>query len=144
MKALIFFLVAIVCFEFYSSFFYGFEVKIAVFTAYYLIILSLLLCVLYFLFFEFNTANIYIGLIRMCVFLVGGLLLSFSFYPLLDFYSFKPEGYYVTDWYSFRAERLNFEFFEQKWYGKWYGKFSFSVLFLIVFSLIFYFSNDEK
>ncbi len=136
MKSLFLSISGIIGIQLYSSFCYGFELKFVFFSLYYLLLLSGVLIVFYLFF-----SGVYIPEVYICA--IAGLFFSFSLYPLLDFYSFKPEGYNITDWISFREERLNFEFFEIKWYGRWYGKLGLSGLF-IIFSIIFFRLFEKK
>lgn len=122
---------------FYFSIKFGFDLKTAFYTLFLLVMWSLS-C--YFLYKFYNDLEYP----KFWFYLIFGILLSFCFYPLLDFYSFKPVSYDWLDWLGFRERSVSNEENEQRWFGRNYGKFGITVIFSLVAIIIQQlFDNDD-
>ncbi|MEA1228747.1 hypothetical protein ODQ17_05170 [Acinetobacter sp. IRS14] len=122
---------------FYFSIKFGFDLKTAIYTLFLLVMWSL--CC-YFLYKFYDD----MGYQKIWFYLIFGILLSFCFYPLLDFYSVKPVSYDWLDWLGFRERRVSNEVNEQRWFGRNYGKFGITVIFSLVAIIIqLLFDNDD-
>lgn len=120
----------------YFSIKFGFDLKTARSTLFLLIGWSTFAYVLYRFYDD-------AGYPKIWFYFVFGILLSFCFYPLLDFYSFKPVSFDWLDWLGFRERSVSNEN-EQKWFGRSYGKFGITVIFLLVAIIIQQlFDNDD-
>ncbi|MGE8560909.1 MAG: hypothetical protein ACN6NJ_08175 [Acinetobacter sp.] len=120
----------------YFSIKFGFDLKTAISTLFYLIIWSAFTYVIYRFYDD-------AGYPKIWFYIVFGILLSFCFYPLLQFYSFKPVSYDLLDWLGFRERRVSNEN-EQRWFGRNYGKFGITVIFSFIAIIIQQlFDNDD-
>jgi len=118
---------------FYFSIKFGFDLKTAFYTLFLLVVWSV--CC-YFLYKFYDD----MGYPKIWFYLFFGILLSFCFYPLLEFYSLKPEGYDVLDWAGLREKNYRLGFQQQLWFGIWYGKLAITALFAaiaVVIQLLF-------
>ena len=121
----------------YFSIKFGFDLKTAITTLVYLAIWSAITYVTY----KFYDDA---GYPKIWFYSVFGILLSFCFYPLLDFYSLKPVSYDWLDWLGFRERSVSNEENEQRWYGRNYGKFGITVIFSLIAIIIQQlFDNDD-
>ncbi|EPF81519.1 hypothetical protein GCM10025882_31510 [Acinetobacter gyllenbergii] len=121
----------------YASVKFGFDLKTALFTFVSLIIFA---AGAYFLYPSFAGAVFP----KPLFYIVAGVLFSFCFYPILEFYSLKPDGYDWLDWAGINDKHFRLGFVEQAWYGKWYGKLGFSVLCALIALIVQQlFDNDD-
>ncbi|MDV7579291.1 hypothetical protein R4795_03515 [Acinetobacter baumannii] len=109
---------------FYFSIKFGFDLKTAIYTLFLLVMWSL---GCYFLYKFYNDLEYP----KFWFYLVFGILLSFCFYPLLDFYSYKTTTYGWLDWAGLAEREFHFDQ-EQKWFGRWYGLFGVTFLFTLI------------
>lgn len=109
---------------FYFSIKFGFDLKTAIYTLFLLVMWSL---GCYFLYKFYNDLEYP----KFWFYLVFGILLSFCFYPLLDFYSYKTTTYGWLDWAGLAEREFHFDQ-EQKWFGCWYGLFGVTFLFTLI------------
>ncbi|HAV5499804.1 hypothetical protein R4609_00695 [Acinetobacter baumannii] len=122
---------------FYFSIKFGFDLKTAKSTLFYLIIWSAFTYVIYRFYDD-------AGYPKIWFYLIFGILLSFCFYPLLEFYSLKPISYDWLDWLGFRERTVSNEENQQRWYGRNYGKFGVTVIFSLIAIIIQQlFDNDD-
>ncbi|MEI1694887.1 hypothetical protein [Acinetobacter baumannii] len=137
MKIFSYLLIITAAIIFYFSIKFGFDLKTAFYTLFLLVMWSL---GCYFSYRFYNDLEYP----KIWFYLVFGILLSFCFYPLLDFYSLKPVSYDWLDWLGFRERSVSNEENEQRWYGKNYGKFGITVIFSLIAIIIQQlFDNDD-
>lgn len=110
---------------FYFSIKFGFDLKTAIYTLFFIIIWTV--CV-YFLYRIYQDT----GYAKIWFYLTFGIFLSFCFYPLLEFYSLKTEGYDVLDWAGLREKSFRLGLQQQLWFGVWYGKLAVTAIFAAI------------
>ncbi|MDC5321067.1 hypothetical protein OHW49_17600, partial [Acinetobacter baumannii] len=116
---------------------FGFDLKTAKSTLFYLIIWSAFTYVIYRFYDDAGYPQIWF-------YLIFGILLSFCFSPLLEFYSLKPLSYDWLDWLGFSERTVSNEENQQRWYGRNYGKFGVTVIFSLIAIIIQQlFDNDD-
>lgn len=122
---------------FYFSIKFGFDLKTAFHTLLLLVIWSVGCYFSYRFYVDF-------GYPKFWFYLIFGILLSFCFYPILEFYSLKPISYDWLDWLGFRERTVSNEENQQRWYGRNYGKFGVTVIFSLISIIIQQlFDNDD-
>lgn len=79
---------------------------------------------------------------RFYFYAFGGFILSFGFYPILDFYSVFHDGYSFMQQIGFE-QKNNPIFAEKRWFGKIYGKALFTFFCTFIGVLIYYFFDNK-
>lgn len=110
---------------FYFSIKFGFDLKTAIYTLIFIIIWTVSVYFSYRIYED-------VGYSKIWFYLTFGILLSFCFYPLLEFYSLKTEGYDVLDWAGLRDKNFRLGLQEQLWFGTWYGKLAVTATFAAI------------
>lgn len=109
----------------YFSIKFGFDLKTAIYTLFLLIVWS---SSTYFIYRIYSDA----GYSKLWFYLIFSVFLSFCFYPLLEFYSLKTEGYDILDWAGLRENSFRLDLQQQLWFGVWYGKLAITALFAAI------------
>lgn len=124
MKIFSYLLIITAAIFFYFSIKFGFDLKTAFYTLFLLVIWSL---GCYFLYNFYNDLEYP----KFWFYLIFGILLSFCFYPLLDFYSYKTTTYGWLDWAGLTEREFHFDQ-QQRWYGHWYGLLGVTFIFTLI------------
>lgn len=121
---------------FYFSIKFGFDLKTAFYTLILLVIWSVGCYFSYRFYDDF-------GYPKFWFYLIFGILLSFCFYPLLDFYSYKTETYSWIDWAGLTTREFRFDQ-EQRWFGRWYGLLGVTTIFTLISIAIQQFFDSDN
>ncbi|HFK9537534.1 TPA: hypothetical protein ACG0TZ_003365 [Acinetobacter baumannii] len=121
---------------FYFSIKFGFDLKTAFHTLLLLVIWSIGCYFSYRFYDDF-------GYPKFWFYLTFGILLSFCFYPLLEFYSYKTETYGWLDWAGLTTREFRFDQ-EQRWFGRWYGLLAVTTIFTLISIAIQQFFDSDN
>ncbi|WPP68948.1 hypothetical protein SOI81_11215 [Acinetobacter pittii] len=121
---------------FYFSLKFGFDLKTAFHTLLLLVIWSVGCYFSYRFYDDF-------GYPKFWFYLIFGILLSFCFYPLLEFYSYKTETYGWLDWAGLTTREFRFDQ-EQRWFGRWYGLLGVTTIFTLISIAIQQFFDSDN